>query len=111
MAEKKTLRTLSTGSSIGDSDLFISRQGSDTEDVSITALQLLTYVTYTNNVAENSANQNLIYVGTAKSGTATSAASWKIKRLDFTSGLTTTYADGNQNYDNIWDNRESLSYS
>lgn len=55
-----------------------------------------------------------LYVGYAVPGTATSSASWKIKRI-VSSGTPTDYsarfADGNTNFDNIWDNRASLSYS
>lgn len=50
------------------------------------------------------------YVGFAAPGTATSSASWRIKRIVNASGAD-RYADGNGNFDNIWDNRESLSYS
>lgn len=56
------------------------------------------------------------YVGmTVKStpATATSAALWAIKRIvyDGTSRFTQTWADGDLNFDNIWDNRAILSYS
>lgn len=52
------------------------------------------------------------YIGTASIGAATSAASWQIVKLTEASLITqTTYADGDDNYDNIWDNRDSLSYS
>lgn len=50
------------------------------------------------------------YIGHAVPATATSAASWRIKRLT-NSDNTTIYADGNANFDNVWDNRASLSYS
>lgn len=50
------------------------------------------------------------YIGKAATGTATSAASWKISKLDDSTGRL-TWADGDANYDNIWDNRASLSYS
>jgi hypothetical protein len=41
-----------------------------------------------------------------------SAASWKIKRLSQTGTVwSIEWADGNQNYDNIWNNRASLTYS
>ena len=53
----------------------------------------------------------LTYIGNAAIGSATSAAVWQIKRLDETSGLIKLWADGNANFDNIWDNRASLSYS
>ncbi len=53
-----------------------------------------------------------MYIGKALVGTTTSAASWQIKKMTV-SGVVTTfnYADGNDEYDNIWDNRTSLSYS
>lgn len=60
---------------------------------------------------------DVLYVGNALPGTATSSATWSIKRITFTldgSGNTdsvTEWADGNSNRDNIWDNRLSLSYS
>ncbi|KKL23074.1 hypothetical protein LCGC14_2429030, partial [marine sediment metagenome] len=45
-------------------------------------------------------------------GTATSAASWKIKKLIYsgTSVTSILWADGDTTFDNIWDNYSSLSY-
>jgi hypothetical protein len=57
------------------------------------------------------ASSTITYVGEANPGTATSGAFWRIYKLDETSGLIKTYADGNFNFDNVWDNRASLSYS
>lgn len=52
------------------------------------------------------------YVGNAVAGSATSSAAWKIKRITDSNGdLTIEFADGNVNFDNVWDNRASLSYS
>ena len=52
-----------------------------------------------------------IYVGYAAMGTATSAAKWKIfKVVEASSVTTTTYADSNANFDNVWDDRASLTY-
>ncbi|TXH08947.1 MAG: hypothetical protein E6R04_09640 [Spirochaetes bacterium] len=52
------------------------------------------------------------YHGWAAIGTATSAASWKICKVTLTGDdAATTWADGNADYDNVWDNRASLSYS
>jgi|GEM_PF-3341645 hypothetical protein len=51
------------------------------------------------------------YLGTAATGTATSAASWAIQKITTASGVQMLWADGNSTEDNIWDNRESLSYS
>lgn len=53
------------------------------------------------------------YRGDALPGTLTSAASWRVQRLTIQSDGDTEvlFADGNDNFDNIWDNRLSLSYS
>lgn len=50
------------------------------------------------------------YVGKAVAGTASSAASWQIQRYtaDYSQGI---FADGDSNFDNVWDNRATLSYS
>lgn len=51
------------------------------------------------------------YLGFAEPGSLSSAAVWQIKHLDTSSGLVTTFADGNADYDNVWDNRAILAYS
>ncbi len=53
------------------------------------------------------------YIGKALSGVATSVASWQIQRLEDTGGGDTTilFADGDRDYNNIWDDRVGLSYS
>ena len=51
-----------------------------------------------------------IYYGWAAYGTATSAASWRIVRVESATGNRVA-ADGNILFDNVWDNRASLSYS
>lgn len=54
---------------------------------------------------------NIQYVGKAEPGTATSAASWQIMKIDESTGTIITWADGDDNFDNIWDNRTSLTYN
>lgn len=49
------------------------------------------------------------YVGNAVIGSSLANAVWKIAKIS-TTGVVTR-ADGNSNYDNIWNNRTSLSYS
>lgn len=61
-------------------------------------------------VATNSGDANITYLGEAAIGEATSAATWQIMKIDRTSGTVITWADSNENYDNVWDNRESLDY-
>lgn len=52
------------------------------------------------------------YLGFAKIGTATSTAAWQILRIQKTGTVTLIqYADGDTRFNNIWDNRASLSYS
>lgn len=50
------------------------------------------------------------YVGEAAIGTATSAASWRIKKVDNTTGVIIQWA-GTGVFDQVWDNYASLSYS
>lgn len=54
----------------------------------------------------------VLYVGKAAAGTAGGAASWKIFKMitNAEGDLSKRYADGNTNYDNVWDNRTALSY-
>ena len=58
-------------------------------------------------------NSSFIYIGLATIGSATSATAWQIQRLDQSSTDTPNikWADGNDSFDNIWDNRASLTYS
>ena len=59
----------------------------------------------------DSENTNISYSGKALAGSATSSAIWQIKKINETSGIVITWADGNTDFDNIWDNRKDLSYS
>lgn len=58
-------------------------------------------------------SDNLIYVGKARCAMGTSVAEWQIQKLVYTGGNVShvMWADGDQEYDNIWDNRTSLTYS
>ena len=54
---------------------------------------------------------SLIYQGWAIPGSLTSAAVWRIRKIVKAGNVTTiTWADSNINYDNIYDNRGSLTY-
>lgn len=53
----------------------------------------------------------ITYIGLAALGSDTSQAVWQIKKIDETSGIEITFADGNADFDNIWDNRASLTYT
>jgi hypothetical protein len=56
-------------------------------------------------------NDPIIYLGKALPGELTSSAVWQISKINMTTGVITTWADGDSNFDNIWDNRASLTYS
>jgi len=66
---------------------------------------------YSINIQTDSGTSTISYIGKAATGTATSSALWQIQKLDETTGTIITYADGNDSFDNIWDDRESLSFS
>ena len=52
------------------------------------------------------------YHGSATKGSVASAPVWKIKRINVVGGVTTvTWADGDSNYDNVWNNSASLTYT
>lgn len=60
---------------------------------------------------DDTTTTDVIYQGWALPGTATSAASWKVRKIDISSGASISWADGDTNFDNVWDNIASLSYS
>ena len=80
---------------------------------------LLTKSTISGNVSVQSPNEalkltesgNYTYVAKAPVGTLESAAAWKVFRIDETTGLKITWADGNANYDNVATNLTTLTYS
>ena len=57
---------------------------------------------------------NPVYIGLAAPGTATSQAKWQIKKLTFDGSNNPTaikYANGSSSFDQVYDDRASLSYS
>jgi hypothetical protein len=54
----------------------------------------------------------ITYVGFAVNGTPTSAPRWKVKKITEVGTITTIeYADGDSKFDNIWDDRATLTYA
>lgn len=57
------------------------------------------------------------YIGFAKMGSSESAAVWRIMRVHTITPQgqgeqsTILYADGNQNYDNVWSDHATLTYA
>jgi len=56
---------------------------------------------------------NAIYVGEAEPGSAKSAAAWRIKKITYSGSNPTDiqWAEGNGNFNKIWNNRAGYSYS
>jgi hypothetical protein len=55
----------------------------------------------------------IIYLGKAAPGTATTATGWQIQKFTY-SGTNVTkieWAGGSPNFDKVWDDRSSYSYS
>lgn len=59
------------------------------------------------------ASSTTAYLGEAAVGANASAPAWRIQKMVFgvDGDVTITWADGNSAFDNVWDNRASLSYS
>ena len=53
---------------------------------------------------------SVTYIGQATSGTATSAATWRIKRVTNATGIT-LWAAGVDTFSQEWDERAALAYS
>lgn len=52
------------------------------------------------------------YVGRAAPSSPTSLAVWQIKKLETNGNVfSVSYANGNSNFDSVWDDRASLNYS
>jgi hypothetical protein len=57
-------------------------------------------------------SSTVTYIGDATPGTATSAASWTIIKIEKSGSFTSVkYANGQDSFNNIWDSRASYTYS
>ena len=61
----------------------------------------------------DSVSDTVAYLGKASIAASTASAVWQVRKFTFgTDGdVTVGWADGDEEYNNIWDNRASLSYS
>lgn len=51
------------------------------------------------------------YIATALPGTAQATAAWQVKKIDETTGVVITWADGDANFDNSATDLTALTYS
>jgi len=57
------------------------------------------------------ASATTTYIGEAVTNAATSAAAWRIQRISVSGTITTIeWAGGGSRFDQVWDNRASLTY-
>ncbi len=68
---------------------------------------------YATQYDQDATTPTFAYLGKAQVGAVTSAAVWQIQKLTFGADgdVAITWADGDAAFDNVWDNRASLSYS
>lgn len=63
---------------------------------------------------DDTTTANVVYIGKAEltgAAISTSSAVWQIKKLDTSSiALDKKWADGDSSYNNVWDDRDSLTY-
>lgn len=60
---------------------------------------------------DDTTTDNVTYVGKATISSVSGDAAWQIKKIDNTNGGIITWADGDDEFDNVWDNRASLTYA
>lgn len=77
-----------------------------------TLLEVASEVSFKNKLLQVDTVGSTTYLGYANPGTATSAATWAIKKIVETSNdVSITWADGTSDFDNVWDDRLILTYS
>jgi len=54
---------------------------------------------------------NIVYLGQANPGSLTNVAVWQIKKIDLTTGVAITWANGNSLFTNKWTDRLTIIYS
>ena len=54
---------------------------------------------------------DVLFVAEAEIGSSQLSAVWRVKKIDTTTGILVTWADGNANFDNIATDLTTLTYS
>ena len=84
---------------------MFSRVGNDANGQAFIKISKADQLTYVDDAG------TYVYIGNAVPGTLGSATSWKIKRVTTTNPVKVEYAGGSTLYNQIWNNRTSLTYS
>ena len=60
----------------------------------------------------DAADSSTTYIGKAKLGTATTESRWQVKKISVNGSVTTiAFAGGDDAFNDVWDDRASLSYN
>jgi hypothetical protein len=95
-AEEIFITTLA-GLSYSENDVLIIKNG-------VLSWEPMGETNYSTRVATDSGDSTIKYVGDAVAGASESASSWRIQKVaTISGGVTITWADGNTNFDNVWD--------
>jgi hypothetical protein len=70
-----------------------------------------TFRTTTKQACKITTSGSITYVAFAPVGSSQASAVWQCQKLDETTGMVVTWADGNANYDNVATDLTALSYS
>jgi hypothetical protein len=78
------------------------------------------YVHFITRVEEDTVDANVYYVGNARPRTAAATAAWRIQKIVLAgagssspgdTSLTVFWANGDDRFEHVWDDRQSLSYT
>lgn len=108
------LRRLATEEVVGDGYALVINDGTSDiapDDVDTFLDSASAFQDYAEKAGRDSTDSDIIYVGRKTEGATTSDPAWQIYRINITNPDVTEYADGDTNFDNVWDDREALSYS
>lgn len=78
------------------------REKVETQDITLTASNYAQKVTVSGSIT---------YVAIAIPGSSQSSSVWQAKKIDETTGVVVTWADGNDSFDNVATDLTALSYS
>ena len=104
-----TIHGLTTGGGGGFVDVKVTPSGALTVESNIQGIVTTTSPTY-KTLIDDTTTPSVTYVGKAAIGTAESAASWQISKID-ESGSVTSITWSSSDFTAIWDNRTSISYT
>lgn len=62
-------------------------------------------------IIDDYSSANIVYAGDAMIGSVGTESVWRIQKINKATGIIITWADGNDSFDNVWNDRLLLNYS